>query len=359
MVSTAPNPVPGATTARLSALTVLFIWVSFILVARGSARASLMPLDIAWLRFAFSGLMVLPLAWHFRRALVDGLSASAGSHAAVSGASVLARSPRSGPGATAPDEEHVPTEAPRLRLAGRRALALTATGGLGYCLCAYHGFFLAPASHGAVLLPGTLPLWSTLAALWLLGERLTASRVAGLALILAGGAIVAGANVTEALGGQGTWRGDLLFLVASMMWGVYGVLCRRWRVGALPATAAIAVTTLVLVVPAYLLAVVAGLVPSRLFSAPLGEVAFQAVYQGGLAMLVAGVAFTQVVAHYGPVRTTMFTAIVPPLASLAAVPVLGEPLSASALAGLACVTVGLLVGSGIVDLRRRSVGAAR
>ncbi len=344
MVSTAPNPVPGATTARLSALTVLFIWVSFILVARGSARASLMPLDIAWLRFAFSGLMVLPLAWHFRRALVDGLSASAGSHAAVSGASVLARSPRSGPGATAPDEEHVPTEASRLRIAGRRALALTATGGLGYCLCAYHGFFLAPASHGAVLLPGTLPLWSTLAALWLLGERLTASRVAGLALILAGGAIVAGANVTEALGGQGTWRGDLLFLVASMMWGVYGVLCRRWKVGAVDATMAIALGCLAVCVPLYGVGVAAGLVPSGLAAAPWREIAFQAVYQGGLSMLVAGLAFTQVVATFGPVRTTMMTSFVPALAALAAVPLLGEPLGVSALGGLVCVTAGLLLG---------------
>jgi len=58
-----------------------------------------------------------------------------------------------------------------------------------------------------------------------------------------------------------------------------------------------------------------------------------------------------VVAHYGPVRTTMFTAVVPPLAALAAVPVLGEPLAASALLGLACVTLGLLVGIGVLEPR--------
>jgi drug/metabolite transporter (DMT)-like permease len=100
-------------------------------------------------------------------------------------------------------------------------------------------------------------------------------------------------------------------------------------------------------------------VPSRLASAPWGEIVFQAVYQGGLAMLVAGVAFTQVVAHYGPVRTTMFTSMVPPLAALAAVPVLGEPLAASALVGLACVTLGLLVGTGAVRWPGRVVGVTR
>lgn len=332
MAAPAPSKMSAATTARLSALAVLVIWISFILVARGSARGTLTALDITWLRFVVSGLVVLPFAWHFRRALIAGL--------------------------TVGFDADIGSDLPR-GVALRRALALAYFGGLGYCLFAYHGFFHAPVAHAAVLLPGSLPLWSALAAWLLLGERLTAARLVGLALILAGGAAVAGDSLREALGGRGTWRGDLLFIAASLCWGVYGVLCRRWRVGALPATAAIALVMLVAVVPAYPLAVLAGLVPSRLADAPAGEIAFQALYQGGLAMLVAGVAFTQVVAHYGPVRTTMFTAIVPPLAALAAVPVLGEPLAASALLGLACVTLGLLVGSGVVDLRRLAAGGAR
>lgn len=328
MPVTPPSTVPGATMARLCALAVLLIWISFILVARGSARASLTPFDIAWLRFTFSGLVVLPLAWHYRRSLLPGLAAG------VDGATAR-------------------------RVALRRALALGLTGGVGYSLFAYSGFFLAPAAHAAVLLPGSLPLWSTLGALVLLGERLTLPRLAGLALILAGGAAVAGASLLEALAGQGTWRGDLLFIAASMAWGLYGVLCRRWRVGALQATAAVALVALLVVVPVYPLLLWAGTVSTRLGSAPVGEIAFQAIYQGGLAMLVAGFAFTRVVAHYGPVRTTMFTAIVPPLAALAAVPVLGEPLAPSALLGLACVTLGLLVGAGAIDWRRFAPSAAR
>jgi hypothetical protein len=48
--------------------------------------------------------------------------------------------------------------------------------------------------------------------------------------------------------------------------------------------------------------------------------------------------------HFGPVHTTMITAVVPPLVALLAVPLLGEPLGGAALGGLACVTAGLLVG---------------
>lgn len=332
MAAPAPSKMSAATTARLSALAVLVIWISFILVARGSARGTLTALDITWLRFVFSGLVVLPFAWHFRRALIAGL--------------------------TVGFDADIGSDLPR-GVALRRALALAYFGGLGYCLFAYHGFFHAPVAHAAVLLPGSLPLWSTLAAWLLLAERPTRQRWLGLVLILAGGAAVGGSGLAGALGEAGTWRGDVLFVVASMHWAVYGVLCRRWKVGALAATAAIAVLALVLVVPAYGLALWAGAVPSGLARASASEITFQAVYQGGLAMLVAGVAFTRFVTHYGPVRTTMFTAIVPPLAALAAVPVLGEPLAPAALLGLACVTAGLLVGSGIVDLRRLAVRAAR
>lgn len=332
MSSTQPagHALSARAVARGCALAVLAIWVSFILVARGSARASLEPFDIAWLRFMFSGVVVGVLMLFVRglpARVMRGLAAGV-------------------------------DEAQARRTALQRGAMLGLTGGVGYCALAYSGFFHAPVSHAAVLMPGGLPLWSALGAWLLLGERLTAARLLGLALIVAGGAAVAGASLAESFGGQGTWRGDLLFIAASICWALYGVLCRRWRVGAVEATVAIAIFSLVTAGPLYAAAAGAGLVPSRLAQAPWGEIAFQAVYQGGLAMLVAGFAFTQVVAHYGPVRTTMFTSIVPPLAALAAVPVLGEPLAPSALVGLACVTLGLLVGTGALRWPRRVAGAA-
>lgn len=289
------------------ALAVLAIWTSFILVARVSARHALTAFDIAFLRFVFSGLVVLPIAWVRRRALIDGLGGPA--------------------------------------QAVRRGAALAAAAGVGYCGLAYSGFFFAPAAHAAVLMPGSLPLWTALLALLLLGERITAGRAAGLALIACGGLLVGGWSLVEAFtDGRGTWRGDLLFLSAGASWALYGVLCRRWRVGAIDATFAIALGCLATAVPAYALAVAAGWVPSGLGAAPWREIAFQAVFQGGLSMLLAGLAFTQVVATFGPVRTTMLTSTVPVLSALLAVPLLGEPLTVAALGGLACVTAGLLVG---------------
>ncbi|MFO1271796.1 MAG: DMT family transporter [Rubrivivax sp.] len=287
------------------ALAVLVIWTSFILIARVSARHALSPFDIAFLRFFFSGLVALPLAWRRRAALRAGLGGAQ---------------------------------------AWKRGAALATVAGVGYCGFAYSGFFFAPVAHAAVLMPGSLPLWTAVFAVLLLGEHLPRARLAGLALIVAGDLLLGGHSLLQAFEGGNTWKGDLLFLCAGMSWGFYSVLCRRWRVGAIDATFAIAIGTLASYVPLYLLGLAAGVVPSGLHAASWGEIGFQAVYQGGLAMLVAGIAFTQVVSTFGPVRTTMITAVVPSLAALSAVPLLGETLGATALGGLACVTAGLLLG---------------
>jgi len=291
------------------ALAVIAIWTSFILVARASAARSLPPFDIAWLRFAFAGAVALPvLLWRGWQPLVDGLGGD-------------------------------------VRTALQRGAALTVTAGVGYCALAYSGFFFAPVAHAAVLMPGSLPLWTALFAAVLIGERFTSQRVAGLVLIAAGGLLVGGQSVWLAFTGAGSvWRGDVLFMLGGMVWALYGVLCRRWRVGALDATLAIALGCLCSAVPLYPLAVAAGALPSGLATAAWSELLWQGAFQGGVSMWLAGLAYTQVVQTFGPLRSTMMTAVVPPLAALAAVPWLGEPLSAAALGGLACVTLGLLVG---------------
>lgn len=302
-------PGPRATwVGWVCAAVVLCIWSSFILVARSSASRTLSPFDIAFLRFAVSGVVLVALGLWMRRreaALLPPLRGGL----------------------------------PAARWAG---LGLSA--GVGYCGFAYSAFFFAPAAHGAVLLPGSLPLWTAVMAWLLLGERSGRQRLAGLALIVVGDLLVGGASLLHAFDGGTVWIGDLLLLCGSMSWGLYTVLCRRWRVTAFDATLAIGSFCLATAVPLYALGVLAGIVPSRLDAAPWGEIAFQGLYQGLFAMVIAGMSYTQVVATFGPVRSTMITALVPPIAALAAVPLLGEELAPTTLLGLACVTGGLLLG---------------
>jgi drug/metabolite transporter (DMT)-like permease len=272
------------------AFSVLFIWAGFILVSRFSAKGVLTPWDMAALRYGGAFLAALPIAarhgWP--------------------------------------------------RVAIRQAVGVVATAALGFPLLAFAGFQFAPASHGGVMLPGMLPLQVTVL-LWLvLGERWTRARVAALALVFAGVALLA----RDTFGAHpGAWRGDLLLFSGSFCWAVYTLMVRIWRISALQATLVIALYTAPVYLPVWLL-----LLPSRIHAAPLGEVAFQLVYQGTLAVVVAGFLFTRALTALGPIALTAITAVVPALTALAAWPLLGEPLGTEGLAGVGLVTAAMLLG---------------
>jgi drug/metabolite transporter (DMT)-like permease len=212
--------------------------------------------------------------------------------------------------------------------------ALSLTGGIAYALFVYAGFTLAPATHGAVLLSGVLPFFTALVAYFLLGERADRHRLAGLALIALGVGCMA---FDQLRGSPVSPLGDALLLAGSLCWGVYSVLLRRWQVPPWDATMGVALLSALLYLPLYLL-----VLPSQLATAPAGEILLQALYQGVLVVIVAMILFTRALAALGPVRLNMFMAMVPGLATLLAVPLLGESLSFWPLLGLACVSIGAL-----------------
>jgi drug/metabolite transporter (DMT)-like permease len=74
------------------------------------------------------------------------------------------------------------------------------------------------------------------------------------------------------------------------------------------------------------------------------EIVFQAVFQGVGSVVISGITFTQMIRSFGPVKSTMITALVPGLSALGAVVFLGEPLSWNLWVGLALVTGGILFG---------------
>jgi drug/metabolite transporter (DMT)-like permease len=228
------------------------------------------------------------------------------------------------------------------------SLRVTATvglfGGLLYALLAYSGFAFAPAVHASVLMPGSLPLWTALMAVLVLQDRITPLRALGLGLIVLGDLMVGGASLLHAFDGGEVWKGDVLFMVAALCWGTYSVLARRHRLDAVRATIAITAFACVSYVPVYLALTLGQVVRGHVFTAPLGEVLFQIVFQGWGSVVISGITFTKMIQHFGPVRSTMITALVPGLSALGAVLFLGEPLHWNLLAGLALVTMGILFG---------------
>lgn len=300
----------------LAALVTVTLWTSFIVIARASAQRTLTPLDITLLRIMGASVVLLPWGWWLvrRRSSQMGASAPPSSLAGIS------------------------------PLPWRTTALLGIFGGVLYSVLAYAGFFHAPATHAAVLMPGSLPLWTALLAVAILHDRITPLRAAGLALIVAGDLLVGGRSLLAGFSGGDMWKGDVLFMMAAASWAAYSVQARRHAVDAVQATIAITAFALPVYAPAYGVLVALGAVTSHLGQAPWSEILFQMVFQGGGSVVISGIAFTRMIQYYGPVRSTMITALVPGLSAIGAVLFLDEPMYWNLGAGLALVTTGILLG---------------
>lgn len=303
-----------------AAVVTVAMWTAFIIIARASAAGSLTPLDLAAARIAGAGMVLLPWGWWLlqkNRAAALDTSAATQPVSSLFGLSPLSL---------------------------RQTALAGVFGAVLYAMFSYAGFFYAPAAHASVLMPGSLPLWTAILAVIVLRERITPSRAIGLLLIVAGDLLVGGRSLLQAFSGGEVWKGDLLFMSAAFCWACYTIIVRRHRLEAVRATIAITVFAMFSFVPVYALLVGLGLLSSHFATAPLGEVLFQMLFQGVGSVVISGITFTLMVGYFGPVRSTMITALVPGLSALGAVLFLAEPLSLNLLLGLGLVTAGILFG---------------
>ena len=298
---------------RLAAVVTVLIWTSFIIVARASASHVLLPLDIACARIIGASSVLLPWAWWLMREARQR-GEKVGSLFGLS-----------------PLPLHITVKAGMV-------------GGFLYAVLAYIGFFYAPAGHASVLMPGSLPLWTSLLMWLFLREQIGMNRAIGLGMIVCGDILVGGVSLLKAFEGGEVWIGDLLFMTAAFCWSAYSVMVRRYGLDAVRATMAITAFALVSFVPAYALLVHLNVLPSHMAQAAWSEIVFQAVFQGVGSVVISGITFTQMIRTFGPIKSTMITALVPGLSALGAVVFLGEPLSWNLWAGLALVTCGILFG---------------
>lgn len=271
---------------------LLLVWTAFHLVSRFVVRDGLTPWDVAMLRYAGAFVCVLPLA--FARGL-----------------------PRIGP---------------------RRLAAVLVFAGFGFPLCAYAGYQLAPAAHGATVMAAGLPAMTALFTVAAGLGRVTARRIAGLGVIILGSVLL---TWTTSGAWEGAWRGDLLFLAAVSSWSVYTLLVQRWALPALDTTIAIGLVAAPVFLPVWYLAL-----PSGMASASWGAILSQAAFQGAGASVLAGILYTRSVAALGPAATTMIGAAVPGLVALTAWPLLGEALSPPAILAILLVSGGMLLAIG-------------
>lgn len=276
----------------LCAVIAVTLFASFTVVSRmGFTSTALALPDLAMLRFGIAGLVLLPIL------LRRGLGA----------------------------------------LRWSQAVCLALTGGLGFALFAYTGFRLAPASHGGVLLHGTIPLFTFVLTWWITGRHLPIKGWRGSMLILIGITAIASDVGYRASAHQ--WLGNAALLLAALSWSVYGLISQRLTLEPLHAVAIVATGSLACFLPLYLM-----LPANDIKAVPWSDIAFQGVFQGILIGIVSGVLYTRAVASLGAQHAALFTAAVPCLTTFAGLWLLGEKPSWWVWIGVGLVTSGMLVG---------------
>jgi drug/metabolite transporter (DMT)-like permease len=270
----------------------ILLFSSFTLVSRLGLSSSLTLPDIAALRFGIGGTLLMPVLLRYGLAGVRW----------------------------------------------RDAAALAFFGGVGFALSAYAGFSLAPAAHGAVLLHGTLPMFTcAIMSVISRGSR-SPYRTIGIVLIGAGIALMAYDSLGVTAASPRQLIGDGFLLLASLFWSSYGVLTRRLGLPPAQGAAIVAVFSLCCFLPIY------ALLPGKaLLLVSARELLLQALVQGVLVGAVSIFVYTRAVAALGPAKTALFTAAVPCVTTLAAIPLLSEIPSIISLSGVGIVTLGMIV----------------
>src|SRR5438876_5665403 len=198
-------------------------------------------------------------------------------------------------------------------------------------------FAVAPASDGALIVPTTIPVLTALAASFV-GERLTATKLAGFALASIGAALVILAGQTGDEVSSRRLVGDLLMLLGACCWAVYTVLGTI----ALRTRSPLAIVTIAAPVGAALL------IPLGFFETGYADVAgwSTAVWLNVLYLALAGsvasfIVFYWVVRRVGAGVAAMTSYLVPVLTLAMAVVFLGDRPQALQLVGGVVILAGV------------------
>jgi drug/metabolite transporter (DMT)-like permease len=273
----------------LAALACALIGSGWQIMSRHAVTTTLGPLELAVLRYGVPALVLAPLVWR-TGLLPKGVSA-------------------------------------------RRLGCMVVGGGLPFGLLALAGVQWAPAAHMGIFLAGSVPLFTAFGARVVFGERLALPRVLGLLMVLAGLAVLGAHSLSSA---RVTWRGDLLFVAAAMVWALYTLAFRGSGLTPWQGAAVVNAWSALLLLPVAALWGVA-----RLASAPWTDIAWQALGQGVLAGLLGLVTYMVAVVRVGAAPASLSAAVVPVTTALGAAWLLGEPLTRTTVGALVLVVAGV------------------
>ncbi len=224
------------------------------------------------------------------------------------------------------------------RAAWREGVVLSACWGAPFVLLLSWGTGLSSAAHAAAITPSTMPVFAGVIGWAVLGDRPGRRRWLGYAVICAGVAALPAMGRPVAGGVWDAWAANAALLAAAGLWAVYTLRVRRSGLTPLQAAALVCIYSSLAYLPIYALS---GL--SRLRLAPWPEVALQALYQGVLVSGVSIIAFNRAIALIGPGAAASVVSLVPVVATLLGIPILGEWPTPLATAAVAAIVAGVVL----------------
>jgi drug/metabolite transporter (DMT)-like permease len=292
------NNAPIAGYAAMVATVV--VWAAYALSLRATGDASLTIADVGLIRFGVPALLLAPLLPRTLRAL-----------------------------------RH---ERPWV------IAAMCCAGGLPFFLVAAMGGHLTSASMISLIVAGTVPVFVTAFDRLQTGRTVSARRRGALAAILTGVTVAAAAAASPSHA-----VGVLVLLGGGLMWTVFTLALQR--IGLSPASASLTVclpsTALALALP------LTGAASSHLLagSAATGDAVTFLVVQGIGAGVLSTITYRIGVRALGSSAASAIGALTPVVTAVAAIPLLGEAITASA------VVSGALIIAGVMAFSRASARA--
>jgi drug/metabolite transporter (DMT)-like permease len=229
--------------------------------------------------------------------------------------------------------------APRIRFARADVLpiALLGIGQFGVLIALLnYGLKTVPAGRGALIF-ASFPLLTLIVAAIVGHERVTLAKLAGILLTLVG----VGFALGDKIFGSAELAGELLIVAAAATGAICSVLYRPYlrRYPTLPVSAfAMAAAAGALLVPAAWDDLLVS--PSRLDAAQWAATIFIGISSG-----VFYVVWLWALKTVAATRVTVFLSLSPITATVLGVTLLGEPVTAGMIVGMACVAAGLWVAN--------------
>lgn len=284
---------PSTITGVAWMAVAILIWASWLVLSSSGRATELSPVDLAGFRALLPTLFLAPLMWRDRRKLAG---------------------------------------------IGLKHCLLLSAYGAPFTLCVGYGLSFAPVAHAGALVPGLMPVIAALLGWLILAQPFTRHHAASALLILLASAGIVG-RTAAGPSVDGVWIGHVLFVLGAIFWASFALTMRTLRISPFLATAIVGAVSTVLCAPIWIAPGV-----SALGTASVPDILFQAVFQGILSGLVSLYAFGKALSILGPLAKG-FTAFTPGVATLLAIPLIGETPDLIEVLALACVGTGLLIGS--------------